>query len=774
MIELKPFPPHLTLDDLYRCCSGKPEGTWFIKSASNGLRVFVIEPGVGLRSSPLAIYPSPKELFEKFSPDLQLSYDEQILQNTAKPIADPKALLNCFSDFSLNKNDADVILKQMKKTLLYLFDGVDELRERARNIKRPIYIRPQMMGPNLRKIGGKKRKATYNAAHAQISPCGKIDIIPKHPPLFLGFGASKSVRTSVELGANNLPNRITAFCSIRFKNKREHDNISREFKLIRRGFKKRKAENSAEVRLSMYSSRKLSKRKPNKAKLVLPYANLRDLSTCSFSSDELAQVLIKAARCVELHHTDHVMIRDIKPENLLGHRDPDGNIQVDTYDLGLATRHKDGNMKLIRGAVLYHSPEIFNQHTQTCESYNGFPADIFAFGLSLYQIRTTFLPAFHCALMDKYFPKAKLDALRSYLKMKQIQIDYHIGWNDFKAEDEFGNLIKDMIHPIPALRPNISVVVERLEQIYSNFGQVQKAAIRDGKLYPEGSETPFHDEVRENHLFAFDQDGTLYVKKVYPPFQNTTGILPKNEILGAGEINMDQGVIQAISNKSEPYSFSEDVFSNGLQLLVDQLPNSPDVQINRVIEGKYISDPRSLNEIIKDADRFKQFALDNSRDFTEKQIQDLLVNLSLGSWIVTYSHEHQDHQIHFSTPWNAIENLFFRDIHQTYDVFMNLIENQMIFELQNFFPFMKVTPAMWKAVKSHDVTPFPFSQSEDSLEQLMTKKPRDSWLVHQTLEGYQVVVVDHESRLFTYEGDFDTILKDLDPEKKISFDSASI
>ena len=580
------FPSHLSRQDLYRCSNGEPNGTWFLQTNAKEVRIYVIEPKRGLNHYLIDDVITSPILFNFLRPDRQLFYDENVLKTKPVPVANAQSILKLFSPCSLSDKDSDFVKKQIQTTLLYLFDAAPKLRARAQKTKRGIYICPQMMGPNLKKIYRVKDKALYGAAHAHVTPSGKIDIIPKHPSLFLGSGTSKFVWAGVELTKNDLPNRITAFCRIKFSTKSELKSIRCEYRWIRGSSEKRKVEYTP--RLSIHH---------RKARLVLPFANLGDLKQFRFTSDEVPQILMEAARCVEFFHRNQVILRDIKPENFLAHKDPTENIRVDMFDLAFADQVKVTDCYR-GGSLLYFAPELYNFWVYERYRYDAFKTDIFALGLTLFETKTKELPDFYISLIDNYFPYENLDAMDYPLKMKQIQADYRHAWLKFTPSGPFEQLVKKMIHPIPFMRPSIQSVVKRLEQIFKDYAHVKKAIIKKGRLYLDRSEAPLNDEVSENHLFAFNQEGTLYVKKVLACFQNTLGILPKSEITAAGEIHLIHGAITAVSNKTEPYDFTNKVFLRGLRQLISQLPYSNEVIINQVSNGQYNPDLRPLEEII--------------------------------------------------------------------------------------------------------------------------------------------------------------------------------
>lgn len=101
------------------------------------------------------------------------------------------------------------------------------------------------------------------------------------------------------------------------------------------------------------------------------------------SFNDFAEILIEMLRCIDCLHKNNVVHRDIKPDNYL--ISDEGVIKL--CDFGFACK-ADNIEKVYCGTIDYIAPEIINYHRflKVGESFAGKPADVWAFGISAYEL----------------------------------------------------------------------------------------------------------------------------------------------------------------------------------------------------------------------------------------------------------------------------------------------------------------------------------------------------------------------------------------------------
>ena len=100
-------------------------------------------------------------------------------------------------------------------------------------------------------------------------------------------------------------------------------------------------------------------------------------------------------------HSKGVVHRDIKPENLLLIKNPkSGTFSVKIADFGHCTKFlaSDDTLTDRKGSEIYEAPEILAQ-----QPYAGKPADVFALGISLFNMLVGGIPFIKADLEDEHY-----------------------------------------------------------------------------------------------------------------------------------------------------------------------------------------------------------------------------------------------------------------------------------------------------------------------------------------------------------------------------------
>ena len=102
-----------------------------------------------------------------------------------------------------------------------------------------------------------------------------------------------------------------------------------------------------------------------------------------FSDKDLIRYVSELALAINFIHKRLIVHHDIKPANIL--RDSFGRTKL--ADFGLAKEYKAPQSEYFKGSVPYMAPEVLDRHT-----YDPFKADVWSFGVTVFQLTTGQLP----------------------------------------------------------------------------------------------------------------------------------------------------------------------------------------------------------------------------------------------------------------------------------------------------------------------------------------------------------------------------------------------
>ena len=115
--------------------------------------------------------------------------------------------------------------------------------------------------------------------------------------------------------------------------------------------------------------------------LITPLARgslMKDKAVCQLPEDE-AQIVFQQVACGLHHiHESNIVHRDIKPDNVLWFTD---RYVISDYSVSKFVTADNDICTDTRGAMRFLPPEAF-----LCEQHHGKPADVWAFGLTLYAV----------------------------------------------------------------------------------------------------------------------------------------------------------------------------------------------------------------------------------------------------------------------------------------------------------------------------------------------------------------------------------------------------
>ncbi|EDV25667.1 uncharacterized protein TRIADDRAFT_24066 [Trichoplax adhaerens] len=172
---------------------------------------------------------------------------------------------------------------------------------------------------------------------------------------------------------------------------------------------------------------------------------------------EAARIFKQTLSAIEYCHTNHIVHRDIKAENLL----LDANMNIKLADFGFSNFYRPKNfLKTCCGSPPYAAPELFEG-----KEYDGYKTDIWSLGVLLYVLVSGALP----------FDGSNLARLR----MRVLSAHYRI---PFFMSQDCESLIRNMLVKDPVKRYTI-------EQIKRHKWL---------KLAPQNSEIPKIIEKRGN------------------------------------------------------------------------------------------------------------------------------------------------------------------------------------------------------------------------------------------------------------------------------------
>lgn len=216
--------------------------------------------------------------------------------------------------------------------------------------------------------------------------------------------------------------------------------------------------------------------------LVQEYANGGDLydflSDGGFQDEaSLKTAFYQIGSALQYLHSRNIVHRDIKPENcVLKATDDDDDVpfQVKLIDFGLAEEGRFCTTHV--GTDSYNAPEVLslpgvheltNMKIPMCDdldTIDGFAADVFSLGVTLYTIICKELP--WCTA------DASIDEdYRAFLERHDNQIPGAAFSMDPEAMGILSalcDLLDAMLHPDPSMRPAIGQVLERLDQPWFN------------------------------------------------------------------------------------------------------------------------------------------------------------------------------------------------------------------------------------------------------------------------------------------------------------------
>jgi serine/threonine protein kinase/formylglycine-generating enzyme required for sulfatase activity len=114
------------------------------------------------------------------------------------------------------------------------------------------------------------------------------------------------------------------------------------------------------------------------------------MSQNPFSTDQLKKLLIDILEGLKYLHSEGIIHRDIKPQNILLGRDKQNRLVAKIADFGIS-KNADSNQasaSILLGTIEYMAPEQFNPERYGINKKIGYNVDIWAFGVSAYYLLT--------------------------------------------------------------------------------------------------------------------------------------------------------------------------------------------------------------------------------------------------------------------------------------------------------------------------------------------------------------------------------------------------
>ncbi|EAY17728.1 AGC family protein kinase [Trichomonas vaginalis G3] len=184
----------------------------------------------------------------------------------------------------------------------------------------------------------------------------------------------------------------------------------------------------------------------NTLNIIMPLAALGNLKTL-YRKKQCTQSLInlcflQTAMALSYMHSKNIVHRDVKPENILA-------ISEDLFvltDFYLAQHVKDDEkVSDITGTIGFLAPEIFNGN-----EYSPKPADVWAFGVSLYEICFGKLP-FNIETNEEYSYLEAFEHVKLCLDTNELEIP---------TDDKMlSDLLKKILQLSPANRPTFDQII---------------------------------------------------------------------------------------------------------------------------------------------------------------------------------------------------------------------------------------------------------------------------------------------------------------------------
>jgi serine/threonine protein kinase len=176
----------------------------------------------------------------------------------------------------------------------------------------------------------------------------------------------------------------------------------------------------------------------------------------TYNDDPLVfrNIFLSLSRGLLVIHAQGIVIRDIKPDNILLFKGSDNSITAKWSDFGLATR--------VNEPIFEFSPDI-NYCTPEMSGQKGpvmFMQDIFALGCSMYEVLSK--PGSHVPRLPK-----QPNMAQGFVNFKSTEF---LAFEHSHAGSKWGKvvtLIKNMLNDNPKKRPTIQEVLKVIHEIPS-------------------------------------------------------------------------------------------------------------------------------------------------------------------------------------------------------------------------------------------------------------------------------------------------------------------